>query len=61
MYFHVKIYIDKEIYVKFVENVPIWNVTSENISKKHLIVLGSKFVSDNFEKSKSLGNGQFLQ
>ena len=32
--FHVNIHIDKVINVMFVENVSIWNVTSENISKK---------------------------
>ena len=41
--FHVNIDIDQVVNVMFVENISIYNVTSENISrKKHLIVLGFK-------------------
>ena len=48
----------------FVEKVSIWNVTSENTSKKALDSFGFEVVdiniSDNFYKNKSLNNGQFF-
>ena len=36
--FHVNIHINKVRNVMFVENVSIWNVTSENISKKRILL-----------------------
>ena len=52
--FHVNIHIDKVINVMFVENISIWNVTSENISKNSLDCFGFQVgdinISDNFCK-----------
>ena len=55
---HVNIHIDKVINVMFVENISIWNVTSENYSKKtldcFLFQVGDINISDNFYKIEKL-------
>ena len=52
---HVNIHMDKVINVMFVENISIWNVTSETISKKQTLdcfgfQVGDIKISDNFYK-----------
>ena len=63
--FHLNNHIDKVENVMFVEKVLIWNMTSENISKKTLNLfrfqVGDINISNDIKKSKSLSNGQFFQ
>ena len=59
--FHVNIQIDKVINVMFVENISIWNVISENISKNNTwFFLGSmlevSIFLTTFTQSKSFSN-----
>ena len=63
--FHMIKHINKVVNVMFVENISIWNVTSENIAKKVPNFFGfyaemSIFLTT-FTKLNRLSNGQFFQ